>query len=521
MQHSETYCIYLRKSREDREVEKYEGVDTLDRHRKTLVGFASSHNLEIGHIYEEVVSGETIEARPQMQNLLRDVEDGKWTGVLVMEVQRLARGDTADQGIVAKTFKYSGTKIVTPTKTYDPNNEDDEEYFEFSLFMSRREYKAINRRLQRGRLASVAEGKYVAGGPPFGYKRKKLENSKGFTLEQEAEEAEIVKQIFNIYAYQVESINDVVKVLNKLGFKPRKSEEWTDSSIRDILSNPVYIGKIRWEARKQETTMKNGKRIKSRPRNPSPILNDGLHEPIIDEETWKIVQAKRKCNRPKVVHNNTVQNPLVGIVYCEKCGKTMQRRPYTSKSKEPTLMCNNPKCDNISSKLYIVEDKIIEALKIWLKSYTIDYDKLVKMQKSARVITDKDLLKQLKTKLEKERIKQNKIYDLFEEGIYDKEEFTERLSNAKANIKGLEDEIKPLEDRVKEQENIIQEKKLIIPKIENVIDIYDKLETNEQKNALLKTILEKVTYLKTEKAIKKTSDPSNFEIHIYPKIPRI
>ena len=62
---------------------------------------------------------------------------------------------------------------------------------------------------------------------------------------------------------------------------------------------------------------------------------------------------------------------------------------------------------------------------------------------------------------------------------------------------------------------------MIIPKIENVIDIYDKLETNEQKNALLKTILEKVTYLKTEKAIKKTSDPSNFEIHIYPKIPRI
>ena len=62
---------------------------------------------------------------------------------------------------------------------------------------------------------------------------------------------------------------------------------------------------------------------------------------------------------------------------------------------------------------------------------------------------------------------------------------------------------------------------MIIPKIENVIDIYDKLETNEQKNALLKTILEKVTYLKTEKAIKKDSDPTNFELHIYPKIPKI
>ena len=79
-----------------------------------------------------------------------------------MEVERLARGDTIDQGIVAQTFKFSDTKIITPIKTYNPNNEFDEEYFEFGLFMSRREYKTINRRLQRGRMASVKDGKYVA-----------------------------------------------------------------------------------------------------------------------------------------------------------------------------------------------------------------------------------------------------------------------------------------------------------------------------------------------------------------------
>ncbi len=48
-----------------------------------------------------------------------------------------------DQGIVSQAFKYSGTRIITPTKTYDPNNEFDEEYFEFGLFMSRREYQTI------------------------------------------------------------------------------------------------------------------------------------------------------------------------------------------------------------------------------------------------------------------------------------------------------------------------------------------------------------------------------------------
>ena len=110
---------------------------------------------------------------------------------------------------------------------------------------------------------------------------------------------------------------------------------------------------------------------------------------------------------------------------------------------------------------------------------------------------------------------------MFEEGVYDKEEFSSRLLNAKANIKELEDRIKPIEDRLKVQNDAINERKIVVPKIENVIDLYDKLETNEQKNALLKTVLVKVTYLKTEKAIKKTSNPNNFEIHIYPRVPKI
>mgnify|MGYP000193505958 CR=1 FL=1 len=62
---------------------------------------------------------------------------------------------------------FSDTKIITPTKTYDPDNEFDEEYFEFGLFMSRREYKTIKRRLNAGRISSVKEGKYCGSRPPY------------------------------------------------------------------------------------------------------------------------------------------------------------------------------------------------------------------------------------------------------------------------------------------------------------------------------------------------------------------
>ena len=155
------YCIYLRKSRADKEAELAGKGETLKRHKDTLLELARSRNLVVEEIYQEVVSGDSIEARPQMKRLLNDVAQGKWDGVIVMEIERLARGDTTDQGVVTKTFVYSDTKIITPLKTYDPTDEFDQEYFEFGLYMSRREYKTIKRRLYAGMIASCKEGNYI------------------------------------------------------------------------------------------------------------------------------------------------------------------------------------------------------------------------------------------------------------------------------------------------------------------------------------------------------------------------
>lgn len=165
MNTSKEYAIYLRKSRKDMELEAMGQGETLARHRAALEELAGKQGLKVVKIYEEIVSGESIEARPQMQALLDDVCAGIYAGVLVMEVERLARGNTKDQGEVAEAFAMSSTLIVTPSKTYDPTNEFDEEYFEFGLFMSRREYKTIRRRMQRGLMESVKEGNYVGSLP--------------------------------------------------------------------------------------------------------------------------------------------------------------------------------------------------------------------------------------------------------------------------------------------------------------------------------------------------------------------
>ena len=164
-------AIYLRKSRADLDDESKGHGDTLARHRETLLALADRLHVAVGKIYPEVVSGETIASRPQMQALLHDLEAGLWDAVLVMEVPRLTRGSQIDQGIIANAFKYTRTLIITPEKIYDPNDSADEDMLDFGMFFSRFEWKAINKRQQAGRRASSKEGKYIGSIPPYGYQR--------------------------------------------------------------------------------------------------------------------------------------------------------------------------------------------------------------------------------------------------------------------------------------------------------------------------------------------------------------
>lgn len=295
----ENVCLYLRKSRADREAEARGEGETLARHERILLDLAKSRGYNVGAIYKEIVSGETISARPVMQQVLHEVEAGMWDGVLVVEVERLARGDTIDQGTVSRAFQYSDTKIITPSKTYDPNNEFDEEYFEFGLFMSRREYKTIKRRLNAGRISSVKEGKYCGNKPPYGYERVKLSGEKGYTLQPIPAQADIVRMIFSWYSgadgNQI-GVAKIVRKLNDMGVKSALGKDWTPVSVQSILVNPVYTGMIRWNGRKTVKSIQNGAVIRSRPRAKADdvLLFPGRHPAIISKDMYDTVQRIRK-----------------------------------------------------------------------------------------------------------------------------------------------------------------------------------------------------------------------------------
>lgn len=365
------YCIYLRKSRADIELEEKGEGETLARHRKILEDFAKKHNYEIGKIYSEIVSGESIALRPEMQNLLYDLEHGFWQGVLVMEIERLARGDTIDQGIIAKVFRESSTKIITPNKIYDVENEFDEEYFEFSLFMSRREYKTINRRIQRGRIASVKEGKYISPTPPFGFDRKKSPDGKGYILCKNPHEAPIVLSIYEQFL-NGHSVSEICDKLNLCSVKPRKSNTWSCSSIRDILKNPANAGFIRW-ARRKNIKVKDGNNTKiSRKNCDNYILTQGLHDGIISQEDYKLTLDLLQKHRTNTTRSDrTLKNSLSGLIFCKNCGKPLSR---SAKSNGDLLICKSKGCPTVSEKLSRVENALICELERYYKDVYISLE---------------------------------------------------------------------------------------------------------------------------------------------------
>ncbi len=199
----------------------------------------------------------------------------------------------------------------------------------------------------------------------------------------------------------------------------------------------------------------------------------------------------------------------------------MQRRPYLKYGWEPTLLCPNKECDNISSKLCIVETKIIEGLKDWLKDYEIDYSKCIESIENKKLTIAEQMIKELNKELELQNKKLSNVYDFFEDGTYTKDMFIERSRNITDQITKIKINIEKQEKEIEEEKKKEEDKKIIVPQIKNVIDLYDKLEKAEEKNTLLKTVVKDIKYLKTVKAIKKDSDPTDFEIDIYPKVNKV
>ena len=387
--------------------------------------------------------------------------------------------------------------------------------------MSRREYKTINRRLQNGRTACAKEGKYPGSRAPFGYKRIKLLGQKGFSLEIIPEEAEIVKLIYEMYI-EGHTPQEIAKILDNTTIKPKRggnNGHWSAHSLRDILSNPIYLGKIRWKDRKVVKKVKDGVLISTQPKNKNNdvILVEGLHSPIITEEQFNKVKQLRQSNSLTPLPScYPIQNPLSGLFYCSLCGRSMRR--ILSKGKE-LLACTNPTCHNISSSLNIIEQKLFKAISSLLCTYENEFEHIeLQLSNHDNLIKIKQQeLANIKIELEQTQTQLETIQILLEKGVYDLETYSNRSKKICDTINTLKAKYVNINLSLSEQVNKTSSKRNLVPKLEPFLSNYTQLDI-KSKNDLLKTILVRVDYLKETKCYGKTANKDKFKLILFPKL---
>ena len=513
----ERVAIYLRKSRADLEAEARGEGETLSRHKKILLAVAKQKGLNIVKIRQEIASGESLVHRPEMMELLKEVEAGLYDAVLCMDLDRLGRGNMREQGIIMEAFQRSGTKIITPRKVYDLRNEMDEEWTEFEAFMARRELKTITRRLQRGRIQSVKEGNYIGTRPPYGYQIQ--EDERGRYLVPDPEQAPIVKMIFDWYTNDDPEkrmgSNKIANELNRMGIPSYTGRDWTPAAVLTIIKNAVYAGRIQWQKKEYRKSTDPLKKRESSIRPKSEWIDvEGKHEPLVSMETYQKAQEiqKRKYHVPYQLVNG-ITNPLAGLIKCDMCGASMVLRPYVGQ--QPHIICYNRNCRNRSSRFEYVERQLIRALRDWLHQYRLQWDPDKRPTDDSDQIIEikKVAIQNLQQELENLKHQKGRLHDLLERGIYDEETYLER---SKHLANRMDDCRRKLEETIKELEMEQERKKAmtnIIPQVQHVLDIYDKTNDPKEKNLLLKSILEKATYRK-----ERWQRNDQFTLVVYPKI---
>ena len=183
------------------------------------------------------------------------------------------------------------------------------------------------------------------------------------------------------------------------------------------------------------------------------------------------------------------------------------------------LICSEPTCNNVGSQLRVVEERILQSLKEWLGEYKISWDiTSPPVERISQVSIKKKALQKEQHELDTLNKQISKTHDLLEQGIYTTDVFLERSRALSLRMDEVKEHIAILDKELKTEITREDSAVNIIPKVEKLLEVYYDLPSPKAKNDMLKDVLEKVVYTKKERSKKGNLD--NFDIAIYPKIPK-
>ena len=500
-------AIYSRVSTIEQAEEGY----SIDEQERLLIEWCKKMDYEVYKCYaDRGISGKDIKSRPALKELLSDAEEKKFQMVISWKINRISR-KLEDVLKIVNLLENNNISFKSYSEPFETNTPAGKMQFQIMALIGEFERGTIAQNVKMGMCAKARAGEWC-GGRVLGYDLVQMEKQPGAKrtktkLVINEKEAEAVRFIFNEYGNR-KGYKAITNQLNKLGYKTKKGNDFSVGSIREILTNPVYIGKVRYNVR-QNWSEKRRRNI-----NANPIITDGVHEPIIDEVLWDKVQAimESKKGKPSRIYDG--EYPLTGILRCPKCGAGMVISRTTNKladgtkkriayyccgawKNKGTSVCNSNTIRVDKANEYVF-NKISELLsnekmvKSIVNNINKERHKKINPAKKELERIDKELEK-IDKELEKIDRKKTKLFEAYEEEVISKEEFKERKDELNKRAKSLQEEKEPflvtLSDDVSEE--IPYE--FIKSILENFSKVLTESATREQQKKLLHMIISEIT----------------------------
>jgi len=279
---------------------------------------------------DEGISGKNIKDRPAINELIADVRNGNVNNVLVYKIDRLTRS-TKDLIELTEIFNDCNCTFNSLMESIDTQTASGRMFLKIIGIFAEFERENIIERVTLACEKKVKEGYTLATfTPSFGYNREIGEKIQTIN----PEEAKIVNEIYTMYLESNMSYNAIAKNLNHRGIKPKLVEVWGHASVRNVLRNANYIGKVRYGVDDKDRYFEV----------------EGKHQPIISEELFYEVQNKMgKIGRKSFTKRPREDNYFSGTVYCALCdARLISHAEYKINKKGERVINGGLRCPNIA-----------------------------------------------------------------------------------------------------------------------------------------------------------------------------
>lgn len=448
--------VYVRVSTEEQATEGYSLAAQEERCRQ----FAQSQGWEVDEIYcDDGYSAKDLN-RPAVQRMIRDVEEKKFDVLVVYRLDRLVRS-VIDLHYLLNIFDKHNVKFKSVTEVFDTTTAMGRFFITLVGAMSQWERENLSERVKMGLERRFLEGNRH-GHAPFGY------DDVGGRLVVNHDEAAIVRWIFE--QYKRHGMHKIAHELNRQGIKTKTGVQWQDRQIYYILTNPVYIGQIRYGVKKGQ-----------------PITLSSDHEPIISEEefyqTQQLIQKRSRWNSAKAL---TSDYPFSGILVCGKCGEFMygeKQKNRSGTSFRYMYRCSGRFKKGICDAPIISENKLVQALfeKLdWIAEGVEKPERVEEEQETS--ISPQMRIKQIEEEIGRIKKRRKKWQEAYVNDVITLDELRERTQEDRKREEQLKAELESISSQTEIQPKISQEE--FVEAVKNLRYVWKHATRREQKEMI-------------------------------------